>query len=73
VVFAAGAVPGDAVIRDLFRDLCIELAKLLDLVDAAQELREGFELRPLVVGDADRDLDIDICFDSAHVCEPSFW
>ena len=71
---AAGAGPGDALLGVLLGDLGVELAldapdlghpvgvrvvELRDALDPAHELGEGLELRPLVVGDPDRDVDVD--------------
>jgi hypothetical protein len=78
---AAPAPPRDAVVTDLLGDLGFPrlllaahvgapqeplVAELLHLQDAFHELREILELRPLVVGGADRDGDVDGLLDLGH-------
>src|SRR3954451_25455509 len=83
---AAGAAPGDALLGVLLGDLGVELplhavdvrdpvrvgaVELGDALDAAHEVGEGLELRPLVVGDADRDVDVDGFLHAGHFLAPS--
>ena len=73
VVLAVHVAPGHPLLRALLDDLSVpfvalpaerrdpvqmRLVLLADLVDALHELRELAELRPLVVGLGDRDLNV---------------
>src|SRR5690606_6945647 len=81
VVRAGRAVPRDALVGVLLGDLRVELAldapdlrppvrvrrvELADLLHALHEAGELLELRPLVVGGADGDVDVDRLGDGAH-------
>src|SRR5207302_7091745 len=81
VLLAAGVSPGDHLVGLLFGDLGIPLnflaadlgppvqvgvVQLPDLLHAFHELREGFELGPLVVGLSKRDVDLDALLDGRH-------
>src|SRR5436853_4869075 len=81
ILRAGHAVPCDAIVRDLLVDFGFpalvdaadfgppqeaRVAQLAHLDDAVHELRELFELRPLVVGRADRDVDVDGLLDGGH-------
>src|SRR5438093_9943941 len=83
---AGRAAPGDDAIRGLLGDLGVPLlffaadarapahrlaVELHDLLHAVHELREGLELRPLVVGRADGNVDDDVLLDPWHELSPS--
>src|SRR5690606_15914676 len=83
IVDATLAAPGDPLVRLLLDDLGVPLdglaadlrlpvqvggVELLHSLDALHELREGLELRPLVVRGADRDVDADALLFVADVC-----
>src|SRR5512144_1210129 len=81
VLRAADRAPRDLLVRRLVDDLRIPLTgdaqdaglpvqplgvELPDLLDTLHELRKLLELGPLVVGDGDRDVDLDRLFDGGH-------
>jgi hypothetical protein len=83
VGFAIGALPRDALVghllgddgvefalgsRDLHLPVRVRVVGLRDPDDAVHELGERLELGPLVIDDADRDVDVDIALDGCHLC-----
>jgi hypothetical protein len=77
--------PCDALVRELIDDFRVELparardtrdpvvvavVELGDLLHSLHEIREFLELRPLVVGGVDRDLDVHGFGDRAHQMSP---
>ena len=66
MLFGDGGIELTDLPCDIENPMRVGVVELTDLSHALHELRERLELRPLVVGDPDRNIDVDLFGDCAH-------